>query len=138
MSALRPTPDKTTRIVLFANALVWLPYGLLCLLRPSTLAEVAALGLASPTAIVEVQAMYGGLEVAIGVLALWGALRPRWAEAAIWSLLVLYCGLVGGRALGLITSGDRSGYNLGAIAFELTGATSAAYVYAGLRRSEAR
>jgi hypothetical protein len=54
MSALRPTPDKTTRVVLFANALVWLPYGLLCLLRPSTLADVAALGLASPTAIVEV------------------------------------------------------------------------------------
>jgi hypothetical protein len=138
MSALQPTPDKTTRIVLFANALVWLPYGLLCLLRPSTLADVAALGLASPTAIVEVQAMYGGLEIAIGVLALWGALRPRSAEAAIWSLFLLYCGLVGGRALGLITSGDRSAYNLGAIAFELTGAASAAWVYAGLRRSDAR
>lgn len=138
MSARRPTPDTITRVVLVANALVWLPYGLVCLLRPSTLADVAALGLASPTAIVEVQAMYGGLEIAIGVLALWGALRPRWAEAAIWSLLVLYCGLVGGRGLGLITSGDRSAYNLGAIAFELTGALSAAWAYAGLRRSEAR
>jgi hypothetical protein len=137
MTARGPTSDTTTRVVLFANALVWLPYGLLGLLRPSTLADVAALGLASPTAIVEVQAMYGGLEIAIGVLALWGALRPRSADAAIWSLLVLSCGLVGGRALGLITSGDRSGYNLGALAFELTGAASAAWAYASLRRSDA-
>ena len=138
MSALRPTSEKTTRVVLFANALVWLPYGLVCLLRPSTLADVAALGLASSTAIVEVQAMYGGLQIAIGGLALWGALRPRSAEAAIWSLLVLYAGLAGGRVFGLITSGDRSGYNLAAIAFELTGAAVAAWVYAGLRRSDAQ
>ena len=46
--------------------------------------------------------------------------------------------LVGGRALGLITSGDASGYNLSAIVFELTGAASAAWVYAGLPRSDAR
>ena len=135
MSPLQPAADKATRIVLIVNACVWLLYGLLCLVRPSTLAEVAAMGLASPTAIVEIQAMYGGLEVAIGVLALWGALRPRSAEAAIWSLLILYCGLVGGRAFGLFTSGDRSAYNLGAIAFELTGAALAAWSYARLRRA---
>ena len=137
MNDLWPTSNTTVRVVLFANALVWLPYGLLCLLRPSTLSDVAALGLASPTALVEVQAMYGGLEVAIGVLALWGALRPRSAETALWCLLVLYAGLVGGRAFGLVTSGDRSGYNLGAIAFELMGALTAAWAYASLRRSAA-
>ena len=134
MSGSRDTPHTTTRIVLFLNALVWLPYGFLCLLRPSTLADVAGLGLASPIALVEIQAMYGGLEIAIGALALGGALRPRAAEAAIRSLLLLYGGLVGGRAFGLVTSGDRSAYNLGAIAFELTGALSAAWVYASVRR----
>jgi len=135
MSAVRVVPDGPTRAVLIANAFIWLPYGLLCLLRPSTLAEVAAMGLESPTAVVEIQAMYGGLEVAIGVLALWGALRPRAAEAAVWSLLVLYCGLAGGRAIGLVASGDQSAYNLGAIALEISGAVLAAWAYARVRRA---
>ncbi len=134
MTARRPLSNTTTRMVLFANALVWLPYGLLCLLRPGTLADVAALGLASPTAVVEVQAMYGGLEIAVGVLALWGALRLHVAEAALWSLPVLYGGLAGGRAFGLVITGDRSGYNLGAIAFELAGAAITGYAYASRRR----
>ncbi len=71
------------RVFLGLVALVWLPYGLLCFFQPGFLAGAAGVTSTSATGSTELRAMYGGLQVAIGVLALAGALRPPAAAPAL-------------------------------------------------------
>jgi hypothetical protein len=58
------------RIFLAFSALLWLPYGVYCFFDPGFLAGAAGVVSQSPTASTELRAMYGGLQTAIGALAL--------------------------------------------------------------------
>ena len=49
------------RIFLALSALIWLPYGVFCLIQPQFLAGAAGVAFTSPTGSTEIRAMYGGL-----------------------------------------------------------------------------
>jgi hypothetical protein len=108
-----------TRIFLALSALVWLPYGLYCFFAPGALAEAAGVGFESPTGATELRAMYGGLQAAIGVVALRGALRPERARDALQLLLVVGAGLGAARVLGAGLDAAWSAYTAMAIGLEL-------------------
>lgn len=108
-----------TRAFLFANALLWLPYGLYCLAQPHMLAEVAGVAAVSPTGATELRAMYGGLQAAIGVLALAAALRRDLQRTALVALAFLAGGLFSARALGALVDGGLSAYTIGALVLEV-------------------
>jgi len=107
------------RIFLALSALIWLPYGVLCFLQPAGLAEAAGVAFTSPTGATEIRAMYGGLTVAVGGLALAGALRPALAGLALTLLLVSCAGLGVARLLGAGIDGELSSYTAMALALEL-------------------
>ena len=65
---------------LIFSAIIWLPYGLYCFFQPGSLAEAAGVVATIPTATTELRAMYGGLQMAIGALALVSLARPRLAR----------------------------------------------------------
>lgn len=111
------------RIFLGLSALVWLAYGLQCFLQPSHLEATAGVAFRSPTGSSELRAMYGGLQLAIGGLALSGALRASMAPSALIALLALCAGLGGARLLGALLDDAFSSYTIVALAFE--GATVA-------------
>ena len=108
-----------TRVFLAANALLWLPYGLYCLAQPHMLAEVAGVTATSPTGATELRAMYGGLQAAIGVLALAAALRRDLQRTALVTLAFLAGGLFSARALGALVDGGLSAYTIGALVLEV-------------------
>lgn len=108
-----------TRIFLALSALVWLPYGLYCFFSPAYLAEAAGVGFTSPTGATELRAMYGGLQAAIGAVALIGALRPERARDALRLLFVVGAGLGAARLLGAGLDAAWSAYTAMAIALEL-------------------
>ena len=54
---------------LILTTVVWVPYGLMCFLDPAALAESTGVVASTPTASTEIRAMYGGLQIAIGLLA---------------------------------------------------------------------
>lgn len=113
------------RIFLMLEAVGWFGYGLLCLLYPSMLARVAGVHAQSITGLVELSAMYGGLEAAIGIIAFLGwqsTIRTRWA---LWSLVLLCGGMGGGRLLATLFHVHLSLYTAGALLFELGSATVA-------------
>ena len=112
------------RIFLAIAALVWLPYGIFCFIQPGFLQEAAGVSFTSPTGSTELRAMYGGLQAAVGVLALAGALRTRLSPMALLALAVLCGGLGFARLLGAFIDGSFSGAKKGALPLE--------------RRSEAR
>jgi hypothetical protein len=123
---------KAVRIFLFVNAAAWLPYGLFCLVQPGFLGDVTGMTLDSSTAATEVRAMYGGLQAAIGTLALLGALRPAFLKPALTMLVFLCSGLFLGRAYGVFTDGQISAYTGSAVAFELIASSVAIWLLARL------
>ena len=73
------------RIVLGLSAAIWLPYGLYCFFAPDALAAIAGVASNSTTGSIELRAMYGGLQLSIGALALAGLLRASLQRPALRS-----------------------------------------------------
>ena len=108
----------TTKIFLGLNALLFIGYGLLCLVWPSVVADQTGMALTTGVASAEVRAMYGGLQTAIGLLALLALLRPGTQAAVLLSLGFLFVGLASGRAIGILAVPDAGAYNTAAAVFE--------------------
>ena len=107
-----------TKIFLGLNALLFIGYGLWCLAWPSVVADQTGMMLTSGVASAEVRAMYGGLQTAIGLLALLGLLRPGAQAAVLLALGFLFVGLASGRAIGIFAVPDAGAYNTAAVVFE--------------------
>lgn len=107
------------RIFLGLSALLWTPYAIQCLIDPASLSEAANLAPTSATGTAELRAMYGGLQGALGLLALAGALRPALARYALCALGVVCAGLGSARLAAAAIGNAFSGYTLGALAIEL-------------------
>ena len=108
------------RIFLALSALVWLPYGLYCLHAPGSLADAAGVMAKTPTGTTELRAMYGGLQAAIGALALVGCLRGGVTRTALVALGTLTAGLSSARLFGLVVDGGYTGYTGAGLGFEWT------------------
>jgi hypothetical protein len=106
------------RIFLGLSALVWLPYGLYCFFQPGSLAEGAGVAATSTAGSIELQAMYGGLQVGIGVLCALGVFRPALERPALLALLFLAGGLAVARLGAVTAAGALDGYNGFALGFE--------------------
>lgn len=109
-----------TRIFLAANVVLWLPYGLYCLAVPGSLAEAAGVTATTATGTTELRAMYGGLQAAIGLLALAAVLRRDLERTALTALAFLAGGLFTARLCGAFADGGLSGYTVGALVLEST------------------
>jgi hypothetical protein len=110
---------------LIFSVLVWIPYGLFCWFNPAFLGqpEVAGLVATIPTATTEVRAMYGGLQTALGLIALAGILREDFRDSALVVLGTITLGLFSARIYGLAVDGGLSNYTIGALIFEATSAS---------------
>jgi hypothetical protein len=108
------------RIFLGLCALIWLPYGLYCLANPGSLAEAAGVEATSATGRIELRAMYGGLQAAIGALALAGALRTSLAPHALLALGSIAAGLGVTRLVSAAGAAEFSSYTVMALALEWT------------------
>ena len=81
------------RLFLGFQALLFIPYGLYCLVNPAVLAGGAGVTASSITGTIELQTMYGGLQTAVGVLCLLGAFRENLRSTALTALLFIFSGL---------------------------------------------
>jgi len=84
------------------------------------------------TGLIELRAMYGGVQTAVGVFALIAALNARWRQGALLGLTCIYFGLCTTRTGSALMAGDFSSYTVGAFGFEWTSALLALWL---LRRS---
>lgn len=117
-----------TRLFLGLSALVWLPYGLYCFAAPSYLAEAAGVAATSATGTVELRAMYGGLQAALGALLAAALVRPGLRFAALVMVAFATSGLFAARLLGVFLDGGLSGYTGFALVFEAVSAGLAGWL----------
>jgi hypothetical protein len=66
-----------TRAFLGLVALLFLPYGAYCFAQPGALEGIAGVASTSTTGSTELRAMYGGVQMAVGALALFALFRPE-------------------------------------------------------------
>lgn len=102
-----------TQVFLVGNSFFWLPWGLICLIWPRVWAGDVIPGmevftLSGGVARTEVRAMYGGLQMGIGVFALVGAFRSKHRDSAFLFFLLVLTGLVLCRLGGMIAEGDST------------------------------
>lgn len=125
------------RLFLAASALVWLPYGLLCFFDPGYLVGVAGVSASSATGTIELRAMYGGLQSALGILAGAAYFEPTLRRPALLALAFVCAGLFMARLLGALLGMEFSSYTLFALLFELLSCAFAARLLALLPRPAA-
>jgi hypothetical protein len=107
-----------TQVFLVTNSLFWLPWGLINLVWPESwsgevIPNMDVYDLSSAVARTEVRAMYGGLQMAIGVFALLGAFRTTYRHSAFVFMLLALTGLALCRLGGMIVEGESSYLSFG-------------------------
>ena len=106
------------RLFLGFQAIIFIPYGLYCLVQPGMLSDSAGLTATSVTGVIELQAMYGGLQTAVGVLCALAAVVERYRSGALMALLFIFAGLAVPRVSLALMNGEFSGYTTFAMIFE--------------------
>ncbi len=107
------------RVFLVVAGLMWLAYGIYMFLAPGALAATAGLGALNATGAIELRAMYGGLEGAVGLLALWGAFDLRLRLAGLAALAFTCTGLGAIRLTSAILAGEFSTYTKQGLGLEI-------------------
>ena len=134
---MNPKLHRTlTQVFLVANSLFWLPWGFINLLWPKAwsgevIDGLSVYDLSNAVTRTEVRAMYGGLQMAIGIFALLGAFRPKYRDAVLVFFVLALTGLAACRFGGMIAEGDRS-----YLSFSVSGISPGRYNQTGLAMYE--
>ena len=116
------------RIFLGLSAILWLPYGVFCFIQPGALVEIAGVSAVSTTANIELRAMYGGLQAAIGSFAALAVFQAGLQRPALLTLAFLCAGLGLARLLGAVLEGELSSYTAVGLGFEFVSAGAAIWL----------
>lgn len=107
------------RVFLGLQAILFIPYGSYCLLQPAMLADTATITATTITGTIELQSMYGGLQISVGVLCALAVFRPGLRPSALIALWFVFAGLAPVRVVLGLSLGDFSYYTRYAMIFEL-------------------
>lgn len=97
------------------------------LAQPEALLALAGIPLSQPSAVVEVRAYYGGLQLMLGLFLLLAVRQPTLRVSALLCVTVPLFGMALGRVSGLLLAGEFDAYNLGCLALEASLALAGAW-----------
>jgi hypothetical protein len=106
------------RVVLKLVGFLFVALGVWGLLSPVQFASMAEVQLATPTAITDGRAVYGGLELGIGTFLLLCANRQELVRSGLLAVLLIVGGLFVGRAMGLLLDASGSTVTYQALGIE--------------------
>lgn len=122
------------RIITALNGATFGLTGVAFLVDPAGMAAAVDMAPDGPVAVNEIRAFYGGLEVGLGGLLLWAALRRTWLGPALVLQLAVVGGIVAGRLLGFAVEGLPGDPVPALLAIELVMGLTAALAYVRLRK----
>ena len=108
------------RAYLSIAGIMWLVYGIYLLAAPQALASTAGVAATSTTGLIELRAMYGGLEMAVGAFALAAAALPWMLRSGLLAMGLSCAGLGVTRLASALAAGEFSTYTRQGLALELT------------------
>ncbi|MBV1876152.1 MAG: DUF4345 domain-containing protein [Pseudomonadales bacterium] len=89
-------------VILWVNGIAFIGFGVACFFDPTITAKLVGYGLNNADSVIEVRAMYGGVQTILGVFMVLGACSAAYKEAALLFVALVYSGLVIGRLYGLL------------------------------------
>lgn len=127
------------KFILWLSAVMFIAYGLVCLVSPGVPTTYAGLAMTNGDAFAEIGAMYGGLQTGFGLFCLLAAINQAYFRAGL-VLLVLCVGSLALARLYSTLTGDEAaaGYTYGATAYEFFTAVVAAAALIGDRKKHMR
>ncbi|MEH6590202.1 MAG: DUF4345 family protein [Halioglobus sp.] len=124
------------KLFLGFTGIIFASYGGYLFIEPQILVDMLDIGDSVPMK-VEIRAMYGGLQVGIGLLMLWAVMRTELEQQmAFATLIACFGGLAIGRAGGILIDGGDS-YNSPVFIFESASLLISVYGYFKLKRQRA-
>jgi hypothetical protein len=104
--------NKALLLFFFMNLFFWGLWGSICLVMPGAWSGEVIPGmniydLSQAAARTEVRAMYGGFQIAVGLLALTAIIKPNHRETALLFFVIALTALVIARLLGLAIEGSE-------------------------------
>ena len=109
---------KYSRPYIIFTLLVWLPWGLMCIFDTDIILEVIGVTSIHPTGNTDIRVMYGGVQVAVGLMAARALHDGRYFEKLLWTLAFLGSCMALSRTYGLIVDASGTVYTLGVVAYE--------------------
>ena len=109
------------RGILLLEAFVFIWIGLFFVVAPGTMLGYVEVEARTAVARTDIRAVYGGLDLGIGVLLLVGATQPAFLVYGLWTGSVVFGSLVVTRLLGLILDGSQAAITYYLLAFEIVG-----------------
>jgi hypothetical protein len=122
------------RAYLVIAGLMWAAYGIYMLIAPQALAATAGVTATTLTGLIELRAMYGGLELAVGVFALACAAVPGLLRSGLLGMGLACAGLGLTRLAAASAAGEFSTYTRQGLALELTLTALALWLFLRQRR----
>jgi len=115
------------KFILWISAAIFISYGLVCFFSPAVPAGYAGLDMTSGDALVEIGAMYGGLQTGFGLFCLLAATSSEYYKSGLVLLVLCIGALALARLYSTLTVADPVGvYTYGAMVYEFTTAILAA------------
>ncbi|MDY6941821.1 MAG: DUF4345 family protein [Pseudomonadota bacterium] len=106
------------RGVLLVTGLIFGLYGLYCVFDPALAAGLSGLETPSTSAVIELQAMYGGFQAAFGILLLVCCVFPGMVRYGLWTAVAMAGGLALARGVGISMHGLGGAYIVLAFIYE--------------------
>lgn len=126
-----------TRIVLLISAPIYAGIGVAFLIAPSTMASFVDVMLHSVTADNDIRAVYGGVNIGLGVFFAISATRPAWYQPALFVVILTLGGLAGARFLSWAVAGMPSAIGFALHASEVLGLMLSAIALRSLSKETA-
>ena len=125
------------KFVLWVSTLLFVSYGFVGLVSPKIPAGFAGLGISTGDAFVEVGAMYGGLQIGLGLFCALAALRSEYFKAGLILLMLGIGSLALARFISTLVSVDPvTIYTYGALIYEALTAVVAAIALRNMHQAE--
>lgn len=122
------------RVFLAVQIVVLVGFGIAYFLRPHEMGAVSGMLLMEPSAVTDVRAYYGSLQIGVAIFLGLGVWLHELTRPALLLLLVLYVSLALGRITGLwLDGGAQQTFNLWAALFEVVSAGIAGWALQRLR-----
>ena len=126
---------KLAQGYLLLQGIVFFGLGVWFLIEPTTMASAIGLIPESPAGFTELRAVYGGLEIALGIFLVVTGCRANWSEIGLWLLLSCYGGITTGRIIGILLDQPDDIFTLELLSFEAGSLLIAILLVFGKKRS---
>ena len=120
---------KFAKAFITISGLIFVLYGIYLIFNPHQLVEIANFSISGDTALTEIRAMYGGLQLAVGLFMLICCRQGSLVSPCLLFMSLAFFCLAATRTLGLLIDPADNGYNLSATIYESLSAVIALSFY---------